>query len=545
MSIWTEPPGAPARGGHFQSLRPPLSDPPPLAEADTPAWSADTLRAILHDKLSGDEVIVVSNREPYIHTRTADGVQVQRPASGLITAVEPVMCACSGTWIAHGSGSADRDSTDRHDHVAVPPEQPAYTLRRIWLAAEQERGYYQGFSNEGLWPLCHLAHVRPVFREADWQQYRAVNERFAEAVAEEAGTDNPVVLVQDYHFALLPALIRQRLPKATIITFWHIPWPAPESFGICPWRKELLEGLLGSTILGFQTRLHRKNFLETVDRYLESRIEYEHSTVSCHGQMTHVEHYPISIHWPATEAPAWPAVSACRAKVRAELGLEADHALILGVDRLDYIKGITERFQALETLLERHTELVGKATLLQIASPTRSALPAYRSFEKAVRASAERINARFAQGGWQPIQLKAEHHDTRALVELYRASDVCLVTSLHDGMNLVAKEFVAARDDERGVLVLSQFAGAIHELREALIVNPYHVEQMAQALHLALTMPAAEQRERMCTMRAMVRDFNIYRWAGRMLLDAARLRQHQRVQEQLALHYKRRRERTR
>jgi trehalose 6-phosphate synthase len=301
-------------------------------------WTPEKLRSLLHDELAGDEVLVVSNREPYIHTRTDQGVQVRRPASGLVTAVEPVMRACSGTWIAHGSGSADRDTVDRNDRVPVPPKNPSYTLRRVWLSEQEEQGYYYGFSNEGLWPLCHIAHVRPVFRSSDWEQYVEVNQRFADAVVAEARTDDPVVLVQDYHFALLPRMVREKLPKATIIMFWHIPWPNPESFGICPWREEILEGMLGSTLLGFHTPFHCKNFLETVDRYLETRIEHEASTISYGGDLTQVEPYPISIAWPA-DTSDWPSVADCRRGVREEFGLPSNQLLAIGIDRLDYTKG--------------------------------------------------------------------------------------------------------------------------------------------------------------------------------------------------------------
>ncbi len=498
-------------------------------------WTPEKLRTLLHEELAGDEVLVVSNREPYLHVRTRKGIEVQRPASGLVTAVEPVMRACSGTWIAHGSGSADRDAVDRFDRVPVPPGHPSYTLRRVWLSKEEEQGYYYGFANEGLWPLCHIAHVRPVFRSSDWEQYVAVNRRFADAVIKEARTDDPVVLVQDYHFALLPRMVRNVLPKATIITFWHIPWPNPESFGICPWREEILEGLLGSTILGFHTQFHCKNFIETVDRYLETRIEHEASTISYGGKLTKVEHYPISIAWPEDDA-ARPGVAECRAAIREEHGMAPDHLLAIGVDRLDYTKGIIERFQAVERMLELHPNLIGRFTMIQIAAPSRSSLDEYQNFEARVRSMVQRINNRFSSGGYQPIILKAEHHDAESVNRYYRAADVCLVTSLHDGMNLVAKEFIAARDDERGVLVLSQFTGAARELHEALIVNPYHIEQGADALYRALTMPDIEQRERMRSMRSLVKDFNIYRWAGRMLLDAARLRQRERIRSKIRSH---------
>jgi len=500
-------------------------------------WNPQRLQSLLRTQLSGDQVIVVSNREPYIHERTGGEIVVRRPASGLVTAVEPVVRACSGNWIAHGSGSADRDAVDRHDRVALPPGQNEYLLRRLWLSDEEEQGYYYGFANEGLWPLCHVAHVRPVFRESDWQQYRAVNQRFADAVVAEARGEDPVVLVQDYHFALVPAMVREKLPRATILTFWHIPWPNPESFGICPWRREILQGMLGSTILGFHTRFHCKNFIETVDRYLEARIEHEHSTISYQGADTFVESYPISIAWPdETEREQWPPVSQCRRNVFHRLAIPEGHRLAVGVDRFDYTKGILERLHAVERMLEKHPQWLGRFTFVQVAAPSRGALDEYRAFQQRIREVAERINARFGTPDGPVIRLLAQHHDHEAVNELYRAADACLVTSLHDGMNLVCKEFVAARDDERGVLILSRFAGAAREMPEALIVNPYHVEETADALHQALVMPEGEQRERMASLRTTVREFNVYRWAGRMLSDAARWRLRERIAQRVQRH---------
>ncbi len=502
-------------------------------EAD---WSAERLQALLMTQLRGDQVIVVSNREPYIHEHAKDGrVVVKRPASGLVTAVEPVMRACSGTWIAHGSGDADREVVDAHDRVAVPPGHDDYQLRRLWLTPEEEQGYYFGFANEGLWPLCHVAHVRPVFRESDWEAYKAVNQRFADAVVAEARSDDPIVLVQDYHFALLPAMVREKLPNATILTFWHIPWPNPESFGICPWRREILQGMLGSTILGFHTRFHCKNFIETVDRFLEARIEHEHSTISFQEDETLVEAYPISIEWPSAETIAgWSSVPDARRLVRERLGLPQDVKLAVGVDRFDYTKGILERLNAVERLLEKHPEWIERFVFVQVAAPTRSALEEYRAFQERVERLTLRINERFGRPGYQPVVLLAQHHDSNAVNELFRAADMCIVTSLHDGMNLVSKEFVAARDDEQGVLILSRFAGAAREMTEALVVNPYHVEETADALNRAATMPAAEQRARMASLRATVREFNVFRWAGRMLTDAGRWRLKARVDARVA-----------
>jgi trehalose 6-phosphate synthase len=494
-------------------------------------WSPDALRAILRNDLRGEDILVVSNREPYLHIRRDGRVVVSRPASGLVTALEPVVRACSGTWIAHGSGSADREAVDAHDRVAVPPGKPAYSLRRVWLTEEEEAGHYYGFSNEGLWPLCHIAHVRPTFRAEDRKQYIAANRKFADAVVEEAKTADPIVLVQDYHFALLPRMIRDRLPDATVITFWHIPWPNPEAFAICPWREELLDGLLGSSILGFHTRYHCNNFLDTVDRTLEARVDRETFEVTYGGKTTAVKRYPISIEWPPAEDLTRKPVAECRMDIRSGNGLPEDHFLGIGVDRLDYTKGIVERFLAVERLLEKEPRWIGRFSFIQIAAPSRSRIPEYQEFEQRVRALAEKINERFARGGAPPILLKVEHHEPPDVYEHYRAADVCCVTSLHDGMNLVAKEFLASRDDDRGVLVLSQFTGASRELPEALIVNPYDIDQCAAAFHVALTMPPSEQRDRMRIMRGLIREFNVYRWAGRMLLDAAGMRKRGRLRE--------------
>src|SRR5437868_810562 len=497
-------------------------------------WTQDTLRSALRSELRGNDVIAVSNREPYIHVKSEQGIRVQRPASGLVTALEPVMRACSGVWIAHGSGSADRDTVDRNDRVAVPPERGSYQIRRIWLTPEEEAGYYSGFANEGLWPLCHIAHVRPTFRSSDWDHYGKVNAKFAAAVAAESKTPDPIVLVQDYHFALLPQMIRERLPAATIITFWHIPWPNPEAFAICPWRDELLQGLLGSSILGFHTQFHCNNFLDTVDRLLEARVDREMFTVSYRGKLTAVKRYPISIEWPPSPALLGKPVERCRLDVRQRHGVPAEQAIGVGVDRLDYTKGIEERLRAVERLLEVEPQWVGKFTFIQIAAPTRNRIEQYQEYETRVRAMATRINERFSGAPHPPIVLLVEHHQPQDIYEYYRAAEVCMVTSLHDGMNLVAKEFVSARDDERGVLILSQFTGAARELPEAIIVNPYDTDQCAAALHMALSMPVTEQRARSRLMRGLIQEFNVYRWAGRMLIDAAGVRRRGRLLDRAA-----------
>ncbi len=497
------------------------------------AWTAQRLKHALRGHLHDERVLVVSNREPYIHEHDGDRVRVLQPASGLVTALEPVMRACSGTWIAHGSGSADRVTADSRGRIAVPPDDPAYTLKRVWLTREEERDYYYGLANSGLWPLCHMADTRPSFRHDHWRCYRAVNERFADAVCEEGGPA-PVILVQDYHFALLPGMLRKRLPQATILTFWHIPWPGAERIAICPWREEILEGLLGSSILGFHTQSHCNNFLEAADRFLELRLDREHDAVVRNRHSTLVRPYPISIEWPSPWAADVPGADECRRSVIAELGLGSDALIGVGVDRLDYTKGIEERLLAVERLLEQRPDLVGRFSFVQMGAPSRTQIETYRALNDAVQALAARINARFARPNYRPVIFLRAHHEPRSIFRFYRAADLCYVSSLDDGMNLVAKEFVVARDDECGVLVLSQFTGASRELTEGLLVNPYDIDEAAATLAAALDMPASEQIERMRALRRQVAEFNVYRWAGTMIEDAARLRGRARLAERLA-----------
>jgi len=506
-------------------------------ELEGGAWTPQRLKLTLTRHLHGETVVLVANREPYIHERQSDGtIKVVHPASGLVTALEPVMRACSGVWVAHGSGSADRETVDRKNRVRVPPGEESYFVRRVWLSKEEERGYYYGFSNEGLWPLCHIAHARPIFRREDWRHYQTVNQRFADAVCDEVDSEDPIVLVQDYHFALAPRLIRERLPRATVLMFWHIPWPNSERLGICPWRREILEGMLGNSIVGFHTQFHCNNFLDSVDRFLEARIDREQNAVVQQGRATLVRSYPISLEWPVRWLKDAPTAEECRAGIFAELGLKPDALLGVGVDRLDYTKGVEERLLAVENLLERYPEFRGRFTFVQLAAPSRTLIERYQQLNESVEQLTARINQRFGEGDYRPIILRRAHHEPPEVFRYYRAADVCYVSSLHDGMNLVAKEFVAAREDERGVLVLSQFTGAARELTEALLGNPYDIEEASAALATALNMSPDEQRERIRAMRAFLAEFNVYRWAGRMLVDAARLRRRERLTGRLAEH---------
>jgi trehalose 6-phosphate synthase len=497
-----------------------------LRDSNASLWTAERLRVSLRGKLQEKTLFVVSNREPYMHVFNGKdkSINIIIPASGVVTALEPVMRACNGTWIANGSGSADREVVDAKDQLRVPPDYPSYTLRRVWLSDEEDKGYYEGFSNEGLWPLCHIAHTRPIFRPEDWLQYQKINRRFADAVLQEMeGNESPILLAQDYHFALLPRMVKEARPDARVAIFWHIPWPNAEVFGICPWQRELVDGLLGADLIGFHIQTHCNNFLETVDRALEALTEWDRFAVNRQGHLTRVRPYPISVAFPENSDAESRGAGAERAALCAELGIEAS-LLGVGVDRVDYTKGILERFRAIERFLELNPAYQQRFTFVQIGAPSRTDIEHYKNFLAEVSADAERINARFQSPSWKPIVFLKRHHSHEEIARYYHAASFCMVTSLHDGMNLVAKEFVAARDDERGALILSTFAGAAHELPDALLVNPYDVSLLAETIHRALEMTEEEQTARMQRMRHDVRERNIYRWAAHLLSDLTDIR---------------------
>ena len=495
-----------------------------LREAGESVWTPERLSVHVRGKLANSRLFVVSNREPFSHIRRGNTVQAIVPASGLVTALQPVLCACDGTWVAHGNGDADLETVDGRDRLRVPPQDPKYTLRRVWLTKEEEEGYYYGFANEGLWPLCHIAHTRPMFRVSDWEHYAKANVKFAKAVLEEmAGTEAPVLLVQDYHFALLPRLVKKARPDARVAIFWHIPWPNPETFGICPWQRELLEGLLGADLIGFHIQSHCTNFLQTVDRTLESRIDWEHFAVDRESHRTAVKPFPISVEVPAARVQPEQNAYEERVALLQESGVEALF-LGVGVDRVDYTKGILERFLAIERMLEKYPVYREKFTFVQIGAPSRTHIKRYHDFLADVEAESERINWRFQTGKWKPIVFLNRQHSHAEIDRYYRSADVCLVTSLHDGMNLVAKEFVAARDDEQGVLVLSRFTGASRELRDAVLVNPYDIERTAEAIRFALEMEPEERTARMQRLRKVVKEQNIYRWAANLIAELCEVR---------------------
>ena len=482
-------------------------------------WTAERLKQFVRSQLNDTPLFVVSNREPLIHQWRGRKIETVEPASGLVTALEPIMHACGGLWIAHGSGDADRESVDAQDKVGVPPEQPAYTLKRVWLTKEEEDGYYNGFANEGLWPLCHIAHTRPVFRASDWAAYRRVNEKFAEALLEEMeGTERPYVLIQDYHFALLPRLVKDRRPDARIVLFWHIPWPNPEAFGICPWQQEILLGMLGADLIGFHIQFHCNNFLETVDRAIEARVDRERFAVVRGRHTTYVKPFPISV----APAPDPADVGVSRDELLKDLGASVEF-LGVGVDRIDYTKGILERLRAIERFFERYPDYRQRMVFVELAAPSRSHIKRYQDLDEEVDRAAEKINWNLQTNRWKPIVYLRGHHSHAEIWPYYRHADFCMVTSLHDGMNLVAKEYVSAAEEERGLLILSRFTGAARELVDALQVNPYHIDEMAEAIRLAIEMPPAERALRMRRMKQIIRERNIYRWAGLLLEELTRL----------------------
>ena len=488
------------------------------------AWTRDVLSELVRTKLDGYRLIVVSNREPFQHRRVGGQIECVQPASGMASALDPVMRACGGLWIAHGSGDADKQMADHRDHVQVPPADPEYTLRRVWLSKKEEEGYYAGLSNEGLWPLCHVAFTRPVFNPDHWDTYRRVNARFAEAILEEAGTIPTLVFIQDYHFAMLPRMLRNSNANLVIAQFWHIPWPNREVFSAFPWREEILDGMLGNDLLGFHLPHHCQNFLETADSSLECRVDTAASEICSGGHSTSVCPFPIGIDFDEHAQTAQSdEVALHMQRWRHELSLEGK-SLGIGIDRLDYTKGIPERLRFLDRFLEQNPAYRGKLVFAQIAVPSRSSLAAYRQLDQEVESLTAHINLRWGNASYQPVVLLQQHYSAPEMIALHRLAQFCVVASLHDGMNLVAKEFAASRVDEDGVLILSKFTGAAHELKEAILINPFSVEEGAEAYRAALQMHADERRRRMVRMREAVEHNNVYRWAGKFVSELAKLK---------------------
>jgi alpha,alpha-trehalose-phosphate synthase [UDP-forming] len=482
-------------------------------------WTKESLHELVREKLGDYLFIAVSNREPYIHSFSGKKVVCQVPASGLTVALDPVMRACGGTWIAHGSGDADREVVDKNNKVGVPPEEPRYSLKRAWLSKEEEDGYYYGFSNEALWPLCHIAYTRPVFSEPDWNTYKKVNEIFAQNILDEVGRKKAFVFIQDYHLTLLSKLIKERSPNIITAQFWHIPWPNREAFRICPWQEEILHGLLGNDLLGFHIRYHCNNFLDTADRAIEAKVDWERYEVTCGGRRTAVRPFPISVDFNEISQGAQKEEVATEIeRLKNKIGLE-NEAIGVGLDRIDYTKGIPDRLQAVARFLEKYPEYRGRVVFIQAGVPSRTQLGPYKKLNEETDNLVEEINWKYSIGRWKPIIYLREHLPPITLMALRRMANFFVVSSLHDGMNLVAKEFVASRFDEDGVLILSPFTGAARELTDALLVNPYATDHFAEAIKNALEMPKAERRKRIRKMREVVQESNIYKWAADIISE--------------------------
>jgi len=473
----------------------------------------------------GAKLIVVSNREPWLHERVPDGIRAIRPASGLTTAIEPIVRAVGGTWIAHGSGSADRMVVDEKGRIGLPEENPKYTLRRIWLSRKEENGYYYGVSNTALWPLCHIVYERPKFSRADWEIYKSVNRRFCDAVLEETEGESAIVFIQDYHLALLPRLLKSQRPDLKLIHFWHIPWPNREAFRIFPWGEELLDGLLGNDILGFHIQHHCNNFLETVDRGIEARVDYEHFKIFRGGRPTYVRPFPISVDFQQIGIDVdLPTVKKRKQGFLKELGENIlETKIYVGADRIDYTKGIPERLRAFDLMLKRHPELSSKVTLLQLGAPSRTHIDAYRKIHEEIETLVDEINWQHQNENWSPIHFLRAHHDYYAVLAAYRMAHVLMVTSLHDGMNLVAKEFISARTDNDGILILSQYTGAARELPEAILVNPYDTDRLADEMYNAFKMSETKRRTHMKRMRTHVKKNNVFHWVSKIFEESEKV----------------------
>lgn len=483
-------------------------------------WTKESLQNLIKEKMADYLFIVVSNREPYVHVLKKGKIECQRGAGGVITALDPVMQACHGIWVAYGNGDADRKVTDKQGKIKVPPGKSSYTLKRVWLTKEEEDGHYYGYSNQALWPLCHMAFQRPTFKNEDWNFYKKVNEKFAKAVIEEVGDKKAFVWIQDYHLCLLPKYLKEMAPNQLIVAhFWHIPWPNHEAFRICPQKKEILEGLLANDLLGFHIRHHCDNFLDSVDREIESKIDRERFSVIRKGHETIIRPYPISVDFDGiNEFSISTEVTSAQNDLIDEFGLSG-HKVLLGLDRIDYTKGIPERLLAVDRLLEKHPGLKEKIVFLQMGEISRIHIPKYKALNDEINALVEEINWKHSTDSWKPIILVRRHLAFHELIAFYRIGDVCIVSSLHDGMNLVAKEFASSRPEGKGMLVLSQFTGAARELEDAILINPYDRDDFSNGIFEALNLSEEECNKRLIKMREIIQKSNIFRWAGKILSE--------------------------
>jgi len=481
-------------------------------------WTKKDLKELIKDKLKDYLLVIASNRQPYWFNFKKGKIICQRGAGGVVTALDPVMRSCGGIWVAAGLGDADRKIADKEGKLNVPLENPKYLLRLVWLTKEEEGNYYYGYANQAIWPLCHMVYVKPHFDTNQWEHYKQVNKKFADAIINEVGDRKTLVWIQDYHLALVAKYLKEKNPNIITSHFWHIPWPNPEIFRILPQRKEMLEGLLANDLLGFHIRYHCDNFMACVDKELECRIDREHFVVTRGGHNTSVKPFPISIDFEETSSFAHSKeVEEKMEELKEEFDLSGYEHVLIGLDRVDYTKGIPEKIKAVDKFLDKYPDMKEKFVFLQMGGLSRIHIPTYKNLNDQINSLVEEINWKHSTDTWSPIKLVRRYLGYIELLALFRLGDVCIVSSLHDGMNLVSKEYVSARFDLKGMLLLSQFTGAARELNEAMLINPYDLDEFADSIKKALDTSLEEKKRILTKMRQAVKTDNIYRWAGKVL----------------------------
>ena len=455
-------------------------------------------------------LLVMSNRAPIHLVGEGSEQRIEPTVGGVGSTFLRLLEHNGGIWIAWPGGSK------AIARMAMPPRNPRFMLVFQNLNEQDISNYYYGMCNRGLWPLMHFMTSNCRFDSSHWANYCLVNRKFAVTASREA-EQYDVAWVQDFHLALVPQMLRERRGNAPIGLFWHVPWPPEQVFRIFPWRRELLEGMLGADLIGFHTRAYVRHFLDCCERILGLEVDRARGEISHGSRVTRVGDHPLGI--PGDFFHNLSASAAVRARARRIRNGLRGHILILGVDRLDYTKGIIERLLAFERFLERKPEYCKRVTMVLIAVPSRTKVAEYAKLKRELDELVGRIVGRFSSGGWVPIRYLYAQLSPEELVAYYQAADIAMLTPLRDGMNLIAKEFVASQLGDSSVLILSEFAGAAEELPDALLVNPYDIDGVADTLARAIVMPLAEKHERLDRMRQQVMSNTLEQWSERFLAD--------------------------
>ncbi|MBX4197986.1 trehalose-6-phosphate synthase, partial [Candidatus Parcubacteria bacterium] len=485
------------------------------------------IEKLLGDRIGDYKLIVVSSAEPYTHGYYKDKITVVRGAGGLITAMEPIIKLNGGLWIAHGRGASDKEVVNEEDKIKMPPGRRQYTLKRLWITKRNLLGWYYGLCNEALWPLCHSVFERPIFRQGDWEAYTAVNQQYADAVLKEIDPDHKekvVVWIHDYHLALVPQMLREKYPDIIVGHFWHVPWPVAEIFRIFPWDRQVLEGMLGNQLIGFSRHSHCRNFLTSVSKTLEAKVDFDNLTITYNDRVTYVRHFPISIDYQAISYASQKSKRFGKSHIK-QIVTGRYEFLSFGVERIDYIKGVVERIKAIDRFLEKYPEYQERFVHINVLQPSRTILKRYEQLDQEIETLIETVNFKYATSNWQPIHVIKETQTPTELYSLYKSANLMMVTSLAESMNLVAKEYVTAGPAD-GALILSEQTGAADELQDALIVNPYDIEQLADTIKRALEMPKDERKQRMEKLQAAVSKNNVYQWASKFLNNLIDINSH-------------------